>query len=72
MKADRIREIVKLLPMAILLFVVSRFLFDMLSQREPFWMSREDTIQMLWSGCFIIPFMLFGLAVARQRQNLGN
>jgi hypothetical protein len=69
---ERVREILRLLPAAVLLFVVSRFLFDMLSQREPFWMTREDTIQMLWSGCFIVPFMLFGLAVARQRQNTGK
>ena len=69
---ERLLEMTKLLPMAIALFVISRFLFDMLSQREPFWMAREDTIQMLWSGCFIVPFMLFGLMVARQRQNSGQ
>ena len=69
---ERVREILRLVPAALVLFVVSRFLFDMLSQREPFWMTREDTIQMLWSGCFIVPFMLFGLMVARQRQNSGK
>jgi hypothetical protein len=70
--SGRVGEILRLLPMALGLFVVSRVLFDLLSQREPFWMTREDTIQMLWSGCFIVPFMLFGLAVARQRQNPGK
>ena len=69
---ERVREILRLLPMALVLFVVSRVLFDLLSLREPFWMTREDTIQMLWSGCFIVPFMLFGLAVARQRQKSGS
>ncbi len=69
---ERVREILRLLPMAVGLFVVSRVIFDLLSLREPFWMTREDTIQMLWSGCFIVPFMLFGLAVARQRQKSGS
>ncbi len=70
--SPRAREIVQLLPASIILFFVSRFLFDMLSAREPFWMTREDMIQTLWSGCFIVPFMLFGLMVARQRQNSGK
>ncbi len=69
---QRLREILVLLPVAIVLFVVSRVAFDLLAQRDPFWMTRQDTIQMLWSGCFIVPFMLFGLAVARQRQTPGN
>jgi hypothetical protein len=69
---ERIVEILKLLPMALALFVASRVIFDLLSLREPFWMTREDTIQMLWSGCFIVPFMLFGLAVAKQRQKSGS
>ena len=69
---ERIREILRLLPAAVVLFVVSRVLFDLLSLHEPFWMSRESVIQTLWSGCFIVPFMLFGLAVARQRQNVGK
>ena len=69
---ERVREILRLLPMAVGLFVVSRVIFDLLSLREPFWMTREDTIQMLWSGCFLVPFMLVGLAVARQRQKSGS
>jgi len=72
MKNERLRELIRVLPMAIGLFVVSRVAFDLLSQREPFWMSRDDMIQTLWSGCFIVPFMLFGLMVARQRQNIGK
>jgi hypothetical protein len=72
MTSARLREILGLLPASILLFVVSRFLFDLLAGREPFWMTREDTVQLLWSGCFIVPFMLFGLMVARQRQMSGT
>jgi len=69
---EKIREIVRLLPMTLVLFVISRVAFDLLSQRPPFWMSNDTIIQTLWSGCFIVPFMLFGLAVARQRHNAGN
>ena len=72
MRTERLREMLRLLPMALVLFVASRVIFDLLSLREPFWMTREDTIQMLWSGCFIVPFMLFGLMVARQRANTGK
>jgi len=68
-KTERLLEIAKLLPMALALFVVSRVAFDLLSQKPPFWMSRDDAIQTLWSGCFIVPFMLFGLSVAKQRQS---
>ncbi len=70
--SERVREILGLLPMALALFIISRVAFDLLAQREPFWMSRDSLIQLVWSGCFIVPFMLFGLAVAKQRHNAGN
>ena len=70
--SERLLEALRLLPVAIVLFVASRVLFDLLAAREPFWMTREDTLQALWSGCFIVPFMLFGLAVARQRAKMSK
>ena len=64
----RLKEIARLLPMALALFLLSRVLFDLFAGRSPFWSSNEGWVSLLWSACLVVPFMLFALAVAQQRQ----
>jgi hypothetical protein len=68
----RIREIIGLLPLAIVLYLVSKIMFDLLSGRPAFWNAENGFITLLWNGCFVLPFLLFGLAVAKQRQKSGT
>ena len=69
---DRLRDLLRLLPFAILLFLISRVLFDFIAGRPQFWASRQLFEGMLWNACFIIPFILFGLLVAAQRNQTGS
>lgn len=67
-KPTRAREAMRFLPLAILIFLGSRLLFDLLAQRPMFWASRESFVAMLWSGLISGPFILFALMVAAQRN----
>ena len=67
-KRSRGQEALRFLPLAILIFLGSRLLFDLLAQRPMFWASRESLVAMLWSGLISGPFILFALMVAAQRN----
>jgi hypothetical protein len=67
-KPSRPREALRFLPLAIMIFLGSRLLFDLLAQRPMFWSSQESFIAMLWSGLISGPFILFALMVAAQRN----
>ena len=69
---ERLADIARLAPVALVMFLVSEVLWDLYAGRPPFWSSREAALSLLWSACIIVPFMLFALAVAQQRQKQGS
>lgn len=71
-RADRLRQLVRLLPVAIVLFLVSRVLFDFIAGRPQFWASHDLLLALAWNACFVIPFILFGLLVSAERAKTGR
>jgi len=69
---ERLRDAVRFLPMAIILFVVSRVLFDLLAGRSMFWSTSEELEAFLWKALLFIPVILFALLVAAQRNQSRN
>jgi hypothetical protein len=67
--AQRVREALRFVPLATILFVVSRILFDLLAGRPMFWSSHEGVVDLLWKAVVFIPVVLFALMVAAQRNN---
>jgi hypothetical protein len=68
----RLREAVRFIPLTLIILVVSRILFDLLSGREMFWSSEERIVSMLWSSLLTGPFILFALMVSAQRNQSRN
>ena len=69
---QRFHEILRTLPVAIVLYLLSRVFFDLLSGKPQFWTSEEAFLLLLWNPCFAIPFIVFGLLVAAHRNSPGN
>ncbi len=69
---DRLRDVVKFIPVAVVMYLVSRVLFDLLAGRPQFWASEETFVLLLWNACFAIPFIVFALMVASQRKSSGS
>jgi hypothetical protein len=68
----RLREATRYIPLAILIFVASRILFDLLADKPMFWSSDESLLAFLWSGLIAGPFILFALMVSAQKNKSGN
>ncbi|MDB5595953.1 MAG: hypothetical protein JWM36_2914 [Hyphomicrobiales bacterium] len=67
--AQRLRDAVKMLPLALLILFASRVLFDLLAGRPMFWSSMEVWEAFLWNSLITGPFILFALMVAAQRNS---
>ena len=67
--ASRMRDALRFLPLAIIILLASRVLFDLLAGRPMFWSSHEDFVRLLWSSLIAGPFILFALMVAAQRNS---
>ena len=61
---DRIRQIVRVLPTAIVLWIGSRVLFDFFTRKPMFWSSKETMAEMAWNGALFVPVMVFILILA--------
>ncbi len=72
MNHPRFKEVLRFLPVAVLMYLVSRMLFDLLAGKPQFWSSEEAFTLLLWNACFAIPFIVFALMVAAQRKSSGN
>ena len=68
----RLREVVRWLPISIVLYLLSGVLFSLMSGRPQFWTSQEAFMALLWNACFTIPFIVFGLMVASNRKPPGT
>jgi hypothetical protein len=68
----RVREALRYLPIATLMYLISRVLFDLMAGQPQFWQSRETFVLLIWNACFAIPFIVFALMVAVQRKKSGN
>lgn len=64
----RLREVVRYIPLTLIILVASRVLFDLLASRPMFWSSDEGINSLLWSGLIAGPFILFALMVSAQRN----
>ncbi len=67
--AARLRDAVRFAPLAVIILVISRILFDLLAGRPMFWSSEEGINSLLWSGLVAGPFILFALMVSAQRNS---
>lgn len=70
--AQRLRDALRFLPLAIILYVASRILFDLLGGRPMFWSSPDEISVFLWKALVFIPVILFALLVAAQRNQSRN
>jgi hypothetical protein len=68
----RLREMLRFLPIAIVLYLLSGVLFNFMAGRPQFWSSEEAFLGLLWNACFGIPFIVFGLMVAASRKSSGR
>ena len=69
----RLREAIRYIPLALIIFVASRILFDLLASKPMFWSSEESLLAFLWSGLIAGPFILFALMVSAQKnKSSGN
>jgi hypothetical protein len=68
----RLRDMLRFLPIALVMYLVSGVLFDLLAGRPQFWTSREAFLTLLWNACFGVPFITFGLMVAASRKPSGR
>ncbi len=71
-RADRLLQLARLLPVAIILYLLSRVLFDFIAGRPQFWASHDLLVGLGWNACFVIPFIVFGLLVATERAKTGR
>ena len=62
--AERIRQIVRVLPTAIALWIGSRVLFDFITRKPMFWSSRETWAELAWNGAVFVPVMIFILILS--------
>ena len=72
MRLGRLKELARLFPFALMLYLISRVLFDFIAGRPQFWASHDLLMGLLWNACFVVPFILFGLLVAAQRNKTGS
>ena len=70
--SQRLSEVARILPVAIVLYLLSRVFFDVLTGKPQFWTSEEAFVLLLWNACFAIPFIVFGLLVAAHRNTPGK
>ena len=72
METSRLREIIRVVPAALALWVGSRFVFDLITVKPQFWTSREKFIEFLWNGVFFVPLMIFILLLVLRKYDTGN
>lgn len=71
-RLGRLRELVRVLPAAIVLWVGSRFVFDLITSKPQFWTSRDLFVEFLWNGAVFLPLMVFILLLVSRQYNTGN
>jgi hypothetical protein len=69
---DRLREVLRFLPVAVVMYLVSRVMFDFITNKPQFWQAEGGWVTLLWNASFAIPFIVFALMVASQRKSSGN
>jgi hypothetical protein len=65
--AERIRQIVRVLPTAFVLWIGSRVLFDFFTRKPMFWSSKETWAELAWNGAVFVPLMIFILIISVQK-----
>ena len=72
MALSRFRDIVRVLPAAIVLWVGSRFVMDLVTITPQFWTSRERFEAFLQNGVIFVPLMVFILLLVVRRYGAGD
>ena len=64
---ERIRQIIRVLPTAIVLWIASRVFFDLITRKPMFWSSKETWAELAWNGAVFVPLMIFILIISVQK-----
>ena len=67
--ADRVRQIVRVLPMALVLWLGSRVFFDFVTRQPMFWSSKETLAALALNGALFVPLMVFVLVLVMHKYN---
>jgi hypothetical protein len=62
--AERLRQVIRVLPTAIVLWLGSRVFFDFVTRKPMFWSSKETWAELAWNGALFVPVMVFILVLA--------
>ncbi len=62
--SERIRQIIRVLPTAIVLWIGSHMLFGFITRKPPFWSSKEALAELAWNGAIFVPLMIFILVLS--------
>lgn len=65
--SERLRQILRVLPTAIVLWIGSRVFFDFITRKPMFWSSKETWAELAWNGAIFVPLMIFILIFATQK-----
>ncbi|MBM3608979.1 MAG: hypothetical protein FJX29_11105 [Alphaproteobacteria bacterium] len=66
------RDIIRVLPAAIALWVGSRFVMDLITITPQFWTSRQRFEAFLQNGVIFVPLMVFILLLVVKRYGAGD
>lgn len=72
MALPNFREIVRVLPAALALWVGSRFVMDLITITPQFWTSRQRFEAFLQNGVIFVPIMVFVLLLVVKRYGAGD
>lgn len=65
-------QIMRVLPTALALWIVSRLFFDAVTRKPVFWSSREAFVAFAWNGAFFVPIMVLVLIFISAKYKSGN
>ena len=65
--SERLRQIIRVLPTAFVLWLGSRVFFDFVTRKPMFWTSKETWAELAWNGAVFLPLMIFLLLLALQK-----
>lgn len=72
MLTARLRQVVRVLPTALVLWLGSRVFFDFVTRKPMFWTSKETWTELAWNGAFFVPLMVFVLVFAVNKYKTGS
>ena len=65
---ERIKQIIRVLPFAIVLWLGSHVIFGFITRKPPFWYSKETWAELAWNGAIFVPVMIFILIFAVKKN----